>query len=804
MKQVKFLLGACLALSVAGCSDEVGLTTGRLPVSGNEIVFGVGAGEFTPPHGKRTVYGIPEGETVDDYTKLTVDWLPGEDQVRVYCPEASAECRSADYTVLKKTSGSDAADSYYLSKNGEVGVRWGDDLTRDYHFYAFYPLHVTQATTISGLTDDLTVAAAIPTDQEHGVIEKHEEDGSTWYEVKPDMRYAMMVGNGTWTPNAEQNVSLRFTPIVTVLDVSVTASAITQYKITDVIVRSKTQPIVGHFTYDFSKAEGERFSFPSVEEDTKVASVSCRSASGEAIPLKPGERLNVKFFLLPRNIEASELSVSVVLENGMQVTRNLVEEGSEADPVLMQGKIIKIRTPQLNPVVNNWMSLLDDDILFASQLSIPGTKFSYTWTKYEEESRSYNANNGLMNAYQKLSIRDQFNTGIRAFDIRVRAANSNGNATPYIYVSGTDLVLNGAKVKLTDMLDTLSTELDKSPTEFVVLSINYVDDGTAAPTWLTNICKAIDTWSASHRPSQPNGTDADYFREVTSTTTVGAMRGGIGVMIHYPQSKEGISLSLDNVNVIWQYSNTVQNMDISDLDMSSGRGNATLHLQNLQQHNSPEGDHGLGIYPYYITQKFAQGRVDSKDLIARKKQLIEDLFDLSSYNNAQSGTDRTNNIYLNDLGGFCVVNNPESTGYAEAQKYVKKDGSWVKEGGSKVKLTDYGAQPLYDSEDKLPAASDPDSPSECYVVTADRSPRGQGGNNALLAEQINPDAVQTIYNLVNDSRTPLGVVYMNFAGTNEVTFGGTTYNVCGLVLPSIIVSNNFKFPLATASMQPGN
>ena len=55
MKQTKFLLGACLALTLAGCSDEVGITADQLPVSGDEITFGAAAGQFTEQT-KRTTY----------------------------------------------------------------------------------------------------------------------------------------------------------------------------------------------------------------------------------------------------------------------------------------------------------------------------------------------------------------------------------------------------------------------------------------------------------------------------------------------------------------------------------------------------------------------------------------------------------------------------------------------------------------------------------------------------------------------------------------------------------------------------
>ena len=81
---------------------------------------------------------------------------------------------------------------------------------------------------------------------------------------------------------------------------------------------------------------------------------------------------------------------------------------------------------------------------------------------------------------------------------------------------------------------------------------------------------------------------------------------------------------------------------------------------------------------------------------------------------------------------------------------------------------------------------------------------GQGGNNALLAEEINDHAFEYINGLVNEGFMPLGVVYMNFVGTPTVTFD-REYNVYGERLPALIMSNNFKFPLLTTqSTQGGN
>lgn len=808
MKQNKFILGAFLALVVAGCSDEVVNTEITLPVSGDEIVFGAEAAQLSEP-ASRTVYGEP-GD-YDNYAELAINWKPGEDQVRVYSPQASSECQSADYTVQQQQG----TDSYFLQKNGDIGVRWGN-VNETHEFYSFYPLSVDGGAQISGLTTDTKVSATIPVAQEKGSIQTKENKGTTWKIVAPNMSYCMMAGQGTWTPGPDKGVSLTFTPIVLVLDVVVNAGD-TNYDILGVSVQSKDQPIVGSFTYDVKTKEFS-YTSPSGDDNTQ-AWVDCQQ-DGQPLTLEPGQKLNVKFFLLPRNIQASELTVSVLLKNGQTLRQALVPTGN-SDVELISGNIVKVRTPKIKPAeTSNWMSMIDDDVLFASQLSLPGSKNSYTYRFYSQETSpgGYNRQTDRMQSYQSLDIDGQFDAGIRAFDIKLDYYNGD----VVVYVAGAP-----TEVEFTSMLDAIKAKLDAAPTEFVVIGINYVDRGDPQG-WLDAICNTVNNWSMEKPRSdtEADGTtlndgDSDYFREIISTTTVGVMRHGIGLMIHCPSNLGGNpSFRSNHVNIIPNYGTSVQNVTLHELDIQSERGSGHVTLQDLQQMNNPE----LDLYPYFITEDHALEGADL-NLIQTKKNLIEQLFTLSRTNNATGGSQRVNNLYINDLGGFCVVNSSDglSTGYASGRIYEcerYQSGGWFpweeEEYSYRWQSTSYGNETItsclgYDyvfgsSEDvNVPEASQ-DNVGQRYLVITGRegSSRGEGGNNALLAEQINPYAANLIYNLVNEGRTPLGVVYMNFAGEDQVTIGGETYNVSGVQLPSMIMSNNFKFTLATSAETTSN
>lgn len=847
MKQTKFLLGACLALTLAGCSDEVGITADQLPVSGDEITFGAAAGQFTEPT-KRTVYGFVDGEDYSNYKKLAIKWEPGQDQVRVYCPNPS-EQQWADYTVMAGTPGTgETASGFYLQRTNEnaQGVRWGEDLTQDHKFYSFYPLKTSNGAEISGLQRDTKVRATIPTAQLSGEVTSNKDQGTqrTWYVVEPDMSYAMMVGTGTWTPGQDKNIELNYKPIVTVLDIYVNGPADdgseVNYTVTGVGVRSASQPIVGTFEYDLAAEAGHEFEYQkSGEQDDNWAYVEVAGQNGNGQKLNPGEGMNVKFFLLPQGIDPSELTVYVFLSNGSVLSQPLSADKNQGstDPIA-KGEIVKVLTPRIKPAeTSNWMSAIGDDVLFASQLSLPGTKHSYSYLNYEynsarpwqpsnAERNTYDANTDMMQTYQTLDIGQQFDAGVRAFNIKVY-----GNSGSDIYVAGS----HNERLQLDDFLNTLSAKLDKARTEFAIVTIDFVQDDNAytAQDWLDRVCKTIDDWSNGHKVdntdddldgTELNNGEKDYFREVTATTTVGAMRRGIGVVIFAPGNQTNDS---ENVNIVNHYPTSVQQTAIWHATMGSNLGSADITIQNLEQNNNPTLNQPDGLYPYFITEQNVLHKTPM-NLIQTKKDLITQLMRESRANNGSTSVgEKTSHLYLNDLSGFCVVNNTESTGWADAEWADAADASWSvgltwndglfghQDGWNGIKLTDYRnyanytffTDPDHQGAVGVPV---PDVPTEegqtaLRITGRGNSVVGNGGNNALLAQEINPYAESEIRRFVNEGRTPLGIVYMSFAGTPTVEFNGTTYDVNGTTLPALIVANNFKFALATSkTAQQGN
>ena len=181
-----------------------------------------------------------------------------------------------------------------------------------------------------------------------------------------------------------------------------------------------------------------------------------------AIKLASGEKLNVKFFLLPRDIQASELSVSVVLSNGQTLTKDLADENAEHN--LAQGEIVRVFTPKLNPAnVNNWMSRIGDDVLFASQLSIPGTANTFSY--------NYSGNNAGRWRTQSADIETQWNSGIRCFEL---VCGENGGD-----VENSPLLCNRnaiSSITFGQAVEQIWDLVQANPSEFAIIIPSYDSD----------------------------------------------------------------------------------------------------------------------------------------------------------------------------------------------------------------------------------------------------------------------------------------------------------------------------------------
>lgn len=825
MKQLRLLAGVLLILGLTACSDEIGVQVER-PVSGEEVAFGTSLRNFEMPQ-SRTIYGVPDRQDVNHYEQLTINWVKG-DKVRVYSPQATTGFQFADYVIDEATEGSNA--HYFLVKDShnDAGVRWGD-VSQLHHFYAFYPTNINRNnyTPIKGLGDgqtanNMTVEAEIPVAQEHGeLVEAGESDKNIgnitlpahWKLIRPDMTYAIMAGHGTWDPSSatDKNVTINFKPIVTVVDVVVNgpedgANSLDVYRVT---INSKTQPIVGKFTAQFAENGDVTFGGMSetIAENNNMATINCQY-NGQPTKLGPGEKLTLKFFLLPRNINASELSVTVQINEGRVLTKSLVASGG-TDKMLNQGEIVRVWTPKLTvPASSNWMSSIPDNVLF-SQLSLPGSKHSYTGDLYNQavEGGEIDENAGIMQFYQSIYVSDktgdptrvtQFDKGVRAFDLKIYNGDENllgrWDGTNHVYAGGKKV----GSLQIGDVLTNLKNQMSEkvSGDEACVVMLNYVSPPSVSE-WLDRLEQGLNDWN--------NNNSGTLVRIDPAKTTMGDMRGKIAVIINVPDNTTGRNYNF--VNYIYGFSSSVQNLEIQNLTLNDGQ---PVRMQNLYQVNNPDFETSAaaspyafraeaGLVPYYITEKviFNGKPASYYDLIGHKEAMMNALFE-------EMRTESYSSLVINDLAGFCVTKNAGSTGSVD---WGTQTWTWHAFGqsswdGGLTTSYDFANVDMSGNETAIfkwdVTPSGQEYGNTWFRLTGSRD-LGQGGNTVAFARIFNPRALDAVYYMVENGRVPMGIVLMNFAGTDKVKINGTDREVLGEQLPSTIMSNNFMFSLKTGT-----
>lgn len=826
MKKIRLLTGALLVIGLMACSDEMEIKH-EAPVKGEEVAFGTSLRNFEMPK-SRTIYGVPEGQDVNYYKELTINWVKG-DKVRVYSPQATTGFQYADYVIDEATEGGSA--HYFLVKDShnDAGVRWGD-VNKLHHFYAFYPTNINRNnyTPIKGLGDgqianNMTVEAEIPVAQEHGELVEAGPDGkdvgnvflpANWKLIRPDMTYAIMAGHGTWDPESatDKNVTINFKPIVTVVDVVVNgpedgANSLDVYRVT---INSKTQPIVGKFTAQFAENGDVTFGGMSetIAENNNMATINCQY-NGKPTTLGPGEKLTLKFFLLPRNINASELSVTVQINEGRVLTKSLVASGG-TDKTLNQGEIVRVWTPKLTvPASSNWMSSIPENVLF-SQLSLPGSKHSYTGDLYNQavEDGVIDENGGIMQYYQSIYVSDktgdstrvtQFDKGIRAFDLKIY----NGKMVPdglfdekwdeinHVYAGGEPV----GNLAIGDVLTNLKNQMAESDSkdEACVVMLNYVSPPDVS-TWLSRLEQGLSDWNTS----------GILVRIDPAKTTMGDMRGKIAVLVNVPDQTKG---NLSFVNYIYGFNSSVQNLELQDLTLNVGQ---SVRMQNLYQVNNPDFETAAaaspyafraeaGLVPYYITEQvLLNGKPSSYyDLIGRKEEMMNKLFD-------EMRTESYSSLVINDLAGFCVTKNADSTGSVDwgtqtwTKHYLTSD-SWDGDLNIAYDFANVNMSGNETATYKWDVTPSGQEYGETWFRLTGSRDLGQGGNTVAFARIFNPRALDAVYYMVENGRVPMGIVLMNFAGTDKVKINGADREVLGEQLPSTIMSNNFMFSLKTGT-----
>ena len=567
MKKIVYSLFAAAFVALSGCQDDVVVEEPVVPAqTGDEITFG--SSLVDTEIGTRTIYG---DEPIDG--AYPVEWEDG-DQISIYCPEA-AQTKIVKYRVIPDDNNASTSSLVTKINEDEAGLQWGTEET--HHFSAFYP----GDKIIESVEGKLR--AEIPVEQTPVSWKKEKNTaGGMTYTGIANTDYAFMWAYKTHNKADGSDVALVFKPWVTILDVEINGPANQgeAIKMSSVQIRSlSNETLNGEFLIDFNPVEDNESNYPTYEEygnpDATRSQISIQfydndwqnadGSKGNFITLKHGDKIVVRFYLLPKDVNydtsgegRNDLQVRVTPFNSAVLTRTLnAQEGTHKGGILAH-KVNKVTLPSVSNLgPNYWMSSLDPGI-FITELSLPGSKFSYQNSKDQQNLSTY---------YQSLSVAEQIENGIRAFHVQTVADNvasdgpdqNNGGGANSMELK-VSVAEKKTSIGLKDMVKTVAQGLKDAEAygktgEYAFILLTYTgnnsegfgktengyDWGVApAQAWMQAVKNELTEMA------QDDNTYRLYTGEITPNTTLGQVAGHVIIKVNYNNDDMANYLATDD------------------------------------------------------------------------------------------------------------------------------------------------------------------------------------------------------------------------------------------------------------------
>ena len=487
----------CAGAMLTGCSDDEGGTA--RPAAGTPISFSLTSS------GTRTTY--------DDTNPYQINWVNG-DQIKIFCAEAE-NAKSALYNV---TPASTTAKDGTIAAAGSDVLKWGGD-TETHHFYATYP------GAANGVKVDANGIATFPINRNQKCTVTTTDGYTADVVAKPDMNNANMVAY-TATAPTDNAVSLLFKPLMTTLEIVVKGPATSinssNARVTGVSIVSTIQTTSSetgdNFKYDIAKGTisgSAGTGTPTTKSETTFISLVDANGNASYVDLAYGHTLTLTAFLPPMSEAQAaamkrQVKVRVHITGNVELTASIKTNDASSDSWTTQfkpsakKKITLPAIPSTSTVGNNWITPLDDNI-YVSQISIPGT----------HDAATGDGTTFRLGKTQELTLDQQFEIGIRAFDLRPAVRNN-------------DLILCHGVVATTfawdQVMERFKYYLSEHPGEFIIALIRHEDEyDRNNANWGSIMQGKLESLKAETNPK----TNESYTADFKPDLTVGELRGKI-------------------------------------------------------------------------------------------------------------------------------------------------------------------------------------------------------------------------------------------------------------------------------------
>lgn len=350
-----------------------------------------------------------------------IDW-DAEDQIFISSTDAvpGTSISGQQYAIYSVAPADDA--SYHGSitainpssgsKDAAYGLHWGtgDNFDKSYTFYGAYPAQRVKGypNKVEDMTSG-TLTMQYYTNQVCKITSV--ENGQ--YESEPDMMNAYMLAKKTLPSPTADHILLDFKPIMTTLDIHITAG---NYEVATGIIQPVTITGVSIITPGELKGNELQCNVQTLDEGTTSLTNFYPSASSNEcvfvgidnalkssneksigyVDLFEGESLHLMAFLPPFENVSNGTQIKIHAVGGLSFEFTL----KEGQNYFEAQKRIDVQLPDVSPVTtkaNDWISQLNDSKLLKT-LSIPGYE-----CKKGDESK----------------LNDLLNMGVRAFDVDI-------------------------------------------------------------------------------------------------------------------------------------------------------------------------------------------------------------------------------------------------------------------------------------------------------------------------------------------------------------------------------------------------
>lgn len=443
-----FLLFA--GLSLLGCADEDDNYASVHP--GNAIQFSV------ERIATRTHYEDKYEENGSLF--YPIDWDAG-DRIFISSTDAvpGASISGKQHAIYSVAPADDASyhgsitaiDPSSGSKDEAYGLHWGtgNNFDKPYTFYGAYPAQRVKG--YSNSMDDMTSGTLTMQYYTNQVCKiTSVENGQ--YESEPDMMNAYMLAKKTLPSPTADHILLDFKPIMTTLDIHITAG---NYEVATGIIQPVTITGVSIITPGELTGKELQCNVQTLDEGTtsltnfvpSASSNECvfvgidnasKSNDGKSIgcvDLFEGESLHLMAFLPPFEKVSGGTQIKIHAVGGLSFEFTL----KEGQNYFEAQKRIDVQLPDVSPVTtkaNDWISQLNDSKLLKT-LSIPGYE-----CKEGDESK----------------LNDLLNMGVRAFDMDAFASKNGSWGNHYEFPES--------------VTQSLKTFISTNPNEFVIIWIH--------------------------------------------------------------------------------------------------------------------------------------------------------------------------------------------------------------------------------------------------------------------------------------------------------------------------------------------